>query len=194
MSTRLITPPATLAVSVADAAVNLRIDEPELTYLAPLVTAWIAGVTEYAEHYMGRSIINQTWRVVLDCFSDAVRLDNCPVVSVTSVKFRDADGVMQTLDPQDYYMDNHSEPAYIVPAVGKSWPTTAAHLNSVEVEYVAGYGATPATVPPTVRAFILSKLTEQFDPSVRNESVQGGKAVQSSFLDKLLDVHKVYWL
>jgi uncharacterized phiE125 gp8 family phage protein len=190
MTARRIIAPAAPAVTLADAKVNLRIDHNDLDMV---VLAWIEGVTGYAEHYMGRSIINQTWRVVLDKFPRAIRLDFPPVVSVVSVKFYDDAGALQTLDPQDYYLDKHTQPCYVVPTVGKSWPVTQCRINAVEVEYVAGYGATDADVPEDIRLYLLAKIVELFDPSLN----VGGIATVGkpySFIDNLLDRHKVYEL
>jgi uncharacterized phiE125 gp8 family phage protein len=137
---------------------------------------------------MGRSIINQTWRLTLDAFPDALKLYNPPIVSVSSVKYYDEDNVLQTLDPQDYTVDNVSEPGYIVPAPDVDWPCTYDKINAVVVEYVAGYGATAASTPPEVRLYILAKLREQYDPATKPERA----TIQSSFIDSLLDRKKIW--
>lgn len=185
MATRLITPPAVLPVTLAEAKSNLRIDDDAQD---SLITAWIEGITSYAEHETGRSIINQGWRVTLDKFPTAIELPP-PVYSVSSVEYLDPDGIEQTLDPADYIVDAVSEPGYVVPGVGKSWPETYDRINSVMVDVVSGYGPAPEDVPPGLRLFILAKLTEQFDPAVRMEK----DTVQSSFIDKMLDRFKVYF-
>ena len=186
MQTRLITPPAALAVSLASAKLNLRIDDNASD---AIITAWIQGITAHAEHITGRSFINQTWRVTLDAFPDSIPLP-CPVSSVTSVKYLDKLGAEQTLDADQYFVDTASEPGAIVPAVGVTWPDTYDRINAVYVDVVAGYGATDASVPDGIKLYILAKLTEQYDPSVRPEK----DTVQASFLDRLLDRFKVYSL
>lgn len=187
MTTRLITPPAELAVSLAEAKQNLRIESDD-TSLDQLITAWLGGVIDHAEHRMGRAIISQTWRVTLDRFPDAIELAMPPLVSVTSLKYIDAEGVEQTLDPQDYLIDAVNEPGYVVPAQGRAWPTTADQINAVSVEFVCGYGADSTSTPKAIKTYILAKLVEQFDPATRSESV----TVQSSYLDRLLDRYMVY--
>ena len=186
MTARLITPSAALAVSLASAKLNLRIDNSDSD---AIITAWIQGITTHAEHITGRSFINQTWRVTLDAFPDAIELP-CPVSSVTSVKYLDALGIEQTLAANQYFVDTVSEPGQIVPAAGVTWPDTLDRINAVYVDVVAGYGATDASVPDLIKLYILAKLTEQFDPSVRMEK----DTVQASFLDRLLDRFKVYSL
>ena len=183
MPTRLITPPAALPVSLAEAKLNLRIDGNEQD---SLIEAWIHGITAHAEHLTGRSFVNQTWRVTLDEFPDAIELP-VPVSSVT-IKFLDEAGVEQTLDPADYLVDSASEPGYAVPNVGKAWPTTYDRINAVNVDVVAGYGSSESDIPKGIKLYILAKLVEQYDPAIKAEK----DTVQSSFIDRLLDPYKVY--
>ena len=183
MPTRLIIPPAALPVSLAEAKLNLRIDGNEQD---SLIEAWLHGITAHAEHVTGRSFISQTWRVTLDEFPDAIELP-VPVSSVT-IKFLDEAGVEQTLDTADYVVDSASEPGYAVPNVGKAWPTTYDRINAVNVDVVAGYGASESDIPKGIKLYILAKLVEQYDPAIKAEK----DTVQSSFIDRLLDQYKVY--
>jgi uncharacterized phiE125 gp8 family phage protein len=135
MTTRLIAPPAALAVSMEAARLAARVDV-EADGTSPMDAAVAQAVrtfTEEAEHATGRAFITQTWRLTLDQFNGAIRLENSPLVSVVSVKFYDIAGAQQTLDPQDYVADTASEPGYVVPASGRTWPATAARINAVHV-------------------------------------------------------------
>lgn len=188
MTLRQITPPAELAVSLADAKLALKIDDNDQD---ELVEAWVAGIVTHAENLTGRSFVNQVWRVTLDAFPAAVELPRPPIATVTFVKFYDANGALQTLAPQDYTVDAVSEPGYVVPAPGKSWPATSGQINAVQVEYSAGYGADAAAIKlkaPDIRLYIIAKLREQYDPAVKSDNV----TVQSCYLDRLLDGKMVY--
>jgi uncharacterized phiE125 gp8 family phage protein len=158
MTTKLIVPPAALAVSMDLARASARVDGTDLDGEIELA---VKSATRTAEHLTGRSFINQTWMVTLDHFPDSIRLDHPPIVQVDHVNFYDTNGVLQTLDPQDYMVDKASEPGFIVPAPGRAWPATAAHINAVEVQYVAGYGPTHAAVPPEAQDFILVRVQEK---------------------------------
>lgn len=182
---RLITPPTALAVSLAAAKANLRIDGTDQD---ALLEAWIRGITEHAEHLMGRALISQGWQTTLDRFPDAIQLANPPVIAVQSIVYFDEDGVEQTLDPADYKLDRISEPGYIVPAHNASWPATFCQVNAVTVNYTCGYGETDASVPAVIKMYLLAKLAEQFDPATRPEK----ETVQSCFLDRILDRYRVY--
>jgi uncharacterized phiE125 gp8 family phage protein len=185
MTVRLVTPPAALALSLASAKAALRIDGSDQD---ELVSSWVAGIVSYAEHITGRSFVNQGWRVTLDAFPDAIELPRPPVIQVASVQFLDSNDALQTLSPADYVSDIASEPGYVVPARGKSWPATYDEINAVTVECTCGYGANESAVPAGIKLYILAKLREQFDPAIHADR----GAVQSSFLDSLLDPFKVY--
>lgn len=185
MTTRLIVPPEALAVSMSAAreAARVDVDANGTSALDAQIEQAVRTITEKAEHETGRAFITQTWRVTLDSFPDAIKLPNAPLASVTYVKYYDAAGVQQTLDPQDYQVDTVNEPGYAVPAPGRSCPATAARINAVEVQYVCGYGPTDADVPAAIKGYILAHVQQQFSP-VANAKPEN--------FDRLLDRHRVY--
>jgi uncharacterized phiE125 gp8 family phage protein len=164
MTTRRIIEPAAPAVSLAAARTAARVDlnDDGTSPLDGDLALAIATYTAEAEHETGRAVIEQTWRVTLDSFPDAIELARPPLISVDHVKFYDTDGARQTLDPQDYLLDAESEPGYLVPAPGKAWPATAARINAVEVQCRCGYGADDSAVPAPVQSFILGRIQAQF--------------------------------
>lgn len=185
MTYQLITPNTVLEVSLVDAKAQLGIDGADLD---ATVTAWLKGVAAYAQHQTGRVILNQTWRTTLDQFPDAIRLPFSPCASVTSLKYLDVAGFEQTLNPADYELSSENQASWVVPAYGKAWPLTYEKINSVKVDAVFGFGSLIADVPADYKLFILAKLREQFDQGTKL-SVD---TVQSSFIDHLLDVQRVY--
>lgn len=186
MTTRQVSSPAVMAVTLADAKAQLRIDADDTAFDTQLVI-WVAGITAEAEHATGRAFVNRSMRVTLDAFPDAIRL-SAPTSSVESVKFVDVDGQEQTLDPIDYYVDKVTEPGYIVPASGRTWPATATRVNVVVVDYTAGYGTDATTVPAGARLYILARLAEMWDPAVKEFK----ETVRSNFVGRLLDSLRVY--
>ena len=185
MTTRMVTPAVGLAVSLNEAKDTLRLDVDELD---ASIARWVRGITMSAEHETGRAFISQGWRVTLDAFPDAIRLDKSPVVSVESVRFYDADDVLQTLDPADYYVDMVTEPGYVIPAAGRAWPATSARANAVMVDFTCGYGESHDEVPDAAQIYILARLAEQFDPATG----QLRDSPRSDFVTRLLDGVKVY--
>jgi uncharacterized phiE125 gp8 family phage protein len=112
------------------------------------------------------------------------------VLSVVSVKYIDTAGVEQTLSPLDYLVDMDSEPGYVVPAYGKTWPCTRAQINAVRVRYTAGYGATAADVPQSIVNWLRLHLEHYY----RNRGAVVSTSVQAlPYADRLLDEGRV-WL
>lgn len=183
MTSKLITPPAALAVLLADAKASLRIETLD-TALDGLITAYVQGITEHAEQLTGSSFITQTWRTTLPAFPTSIRLASSPLIAITSVKYIDTAGVEQTLAAASYTVEGE----YIVPAYNVTWPATRLQANAVTVDATYGYGATEAAVPKGIKLYILAALVQQFDPAVRPEK----DTVQSSFIDRLLDRFRVY--
>lgn len=120
-----------------------------------------------------RALITQTWELALDAFpaspgvagyagrspAGAIELPHPPLQSVTSVVYVDAAGASQTLDPSAYVVDTRSEPGRLVPAYGTVWPATRhGYPSAVVITYVAGYGATGASVPRDIRNGILVRV------------------------------------
>lgn len=164
MSWKLITPPTGLAISLADAQAAARadVDADGKSPLDADIEAAIRTYTAEAEGVTNRAILEQTWRLKLDRFPDAIELQRPPLLQVVHVKFVDAAGEKQTLDPQHYEVDGQSEPGYIVPAPNRAWPMTADKINAVEVEIRCGYGIDHTAVPDSIRGFIRARVAEQF--------------------------------
>lgn len=186
MTLKKMAEPAELAVSLADAKTNLRIEQDD-TSVDSLLATYIAGIVAEAEHSTGSAFINRPMRVTLDRFPDAIRLA-APTASVESVKFFDTEGAEQTLDPRDYYVDLVTQPGYIVPAAGRGWPSTACGLNVVTVNFTAGHGADRASTPACVKLYILARLAQQWDPADREFK----DTEPSRFIERLLDPMGVY--
>lgn len=180
MSSKLITPPANTAVSLAAARAAARVDGDAMD--GEILQA-VQGFTDDAEFETQRALVEQRRRVTLDRFDRAIRLDRPPLLSVVHVKFFDQAGQLQILDPEDYQVDSESEPGYIVPAPGRAWPATADRINAVYVEYICGYGPDDVAVPAGIKSYILAKVAEQFAPS-------GSPAV--AHVPRLLDGFRVY--
>ncbi|QOY96334.1 hypothetical protein IM543_11230 [Massilia sp. UMI-21] len=181
MTTKQVSVPAGLPVPLAAAINKARADGADMEAEVELEVRGIAG---QVEHEIGRALCEQTWRVTLDRFPDAIKLPMAaPLIAVESVKFIDADGVQRILDPQDYFVDSASEPAYVMPAPGRAWPATAVRANAVEVQYRCGYGADYTAVPPAIQSYILGRLEAIYSQ---------GESGNAKFLGGLLDAFRVY--
>lgn len=161
MSLKLITAPSALAVSLADAKLQLRVTGTDED---ALITRLIRGAAARGQHETGRAFIDQEWELILDAFPVAeIELALPPVTSITSVKYLDTAGAQQTLASNAYTLDAEKLPGWLFPAVGTSWPATQDVANAVRVRFRCGYGATDADVPEGIKDWIHVQLTTLFD-------------------------------
>lgn len=191
MGDRLIAPASALAVTLADAKVNLRIDN-DRTDLDMLVEAWIRGITGHAESYMNRALITQERQVTLSRFSPEIVLQRSPLVEVVSVEYFDADDVLRSVSAAYYQVTAAREPAVVRPRPGYSWPATFDRDDAVQVRYKCGYGVDASTTPNEIKLYILAKLVEMFDPASASAPPTVGKPYKTSFIDSMLDAYRIY--
>ena len=146
MALTLITAPAVEPISLAEAKAHLRVSHSNDD---TLIEIYIRAIREYLEGpygFLGRALVTQSWRLTLDEFPDnEIKIPLPPLQSITNIYYDDADGVEQTVNTDDYYVDTVSEPGWVVPV--SSWPTPLASINTVRIDFVAGYPAT-ADSPP----------------------------------------------
>ena len=141
MPLKLKTAPATEPITLANIKVKLGIESSDTTADAQ-ISAMIPAARRWVENRTGRALITQTWILYQDGFSGAIRLPKGSTQSVTHIKYTDTTGTPVTISASDYQSDLVSEPARITPSIAAgAWPSVeSARLNSVEVEFVAGYG------------------------------------------------------
>ena len=190
MTLKLITAPAAEPITLAEAKAHLRVDASTDD---AIITAMIQAVREQAEHETGRALITQTWERVLDAFPAVeIELGRLPVASITSIKYLDANGAQQTLDSSQYLLDADTAPGWVLPVADAVWPATADSANAVRVRFVAGYGASGAAVPASVRAWMLLHLGALYRQREAFASGQPVAALPDLFVAALLDGVRVY--
>lgn len=157
-----------ITVAEAKAQAHVEIDGDDSWF-----TDQITAARRYAEDVaLCRTLTTTTWKWVADEFPDEILLPYPPLLTVASVKYYNTDGVLTTLTVNtDYTIDIVSEPGRIRPAYGKVWPTARAMMNAVEVSYTAGYGATAASVPMSIRHGIRLIVAHWYEK--REETISG---------------------
>ena len=196
MSTRIITQPSIEPVTLAEAKLHLKEDLASAENDAR-ISACLAAARQAVEHATGRAIMLQTLEKTLDEFPDAVRLDSPPIVDVLSVEYTDVDGATLALSGASYTLDAASEPGWLVPAHGYSWPATQCSINAVRVRYRAGYSASTdadtarAAVPAGIKFAILIELGTRYKFAAADDATP---ALRHDFAKHLLDPFKVWAL
>lgn len=145
MALKLITPPATEPITLADVEAQIQATLP--VDQETLVNGYISAIRQRGENEMRRAMITQTWDLVLDAFPGstgrnpfaALEIPLPPLQSVVSVKYLATDGTLTTLAAGYYVVDLDSTPGRVMPAYGKTWPATLDYPGAVRVQFVAGY-------------------------------------------------------
>lgn len=148
--------PTVEPVSVTTLKSELRLlDNSEDGLLERRITA----AREALEIATGRAFISQTWRYSFDSFppgGGALPLPRPRLISVSSVKYYDSDGTLQTWSSSNYQTDTDSEPGRLAPVPGVVWPTAQDdRLAAVQVTYTAGYGTAASDVPSAIQQAVL---------------------------------------
>lgn len=186
MPIKLITAPTAEPITLDEAKLHCRVDHADED---ALISSLIATAREAVEHITGRALMPQTLELALDDFDDVIQLPRPPFASVTSVKYLDGNGVLQTLDTASYVVDSHSEPARLMPAYGTSWPSVRDQANAVLIRYQAGY-ADAASVPSQIKSWMLLHIANLY---ANRESVVAGISVAPlPGADRLLD-RQIVW-
>ena len=123
-----------------------------------LLTQLIKAATDFAEDYTKRSFINRTLTTYRDEFTDEIELRRSPLASVTTVKYL-VDGSLVTVADSVYYNTLETDFSVIALEDGQSWPTGGdVRQQSVEIIFVAGFGADSTSVPEDIRTAIMQHV------------------------------------
>jgi uncharacterized phiE125 gp8 family phage protein len=150
----LVTGPTTYPITVGEVRDQLRVDAAE-------EDGWfrdkIIEAVEAAEDFCWSRFITQTWKQYEDGLADLMYLRHGPVQSITSVKYTDTAGVLQTASSALYELGNEDGCPLIRLAYSQSWPATRGHYDDIELTCVCGYGAAsavPAQIKSALRLYV----------------------------------------
>lgn len=184
-SLTVVTQPAAPLVSLTEAKAALLVDHRADDVL---ITALVAAATMEAQQRAARAFVTQTLSLALDAWPDdnVIRLWWPPVQSVTHIKYYDADNALQTVATTDYVAILDVCPAIVVPAPGKSWPSSSLRDHSpIRVQYVAGYGAAAAVVTAEPELVQLVKALVMVDYEHRDQLSSQAAAQRERILNAL---------
>jgi uncharacterized phiE125 gp8 family phage protein len=175
-----VSQPTSEPITLAEAQLHLRLDTAGSPPAHPddaLVQAFISASRENAESYTGVTIAACDYEAQGTPDDSKLSLQTHPVTSVSSVTYEDSDGVTQTVDAADYYVDNFSRPSVLVFKQN-------APVEDVTVRFRAGYTDTqspnPYPTPAAVKAAILVMLGNLYENRESVSSVQSYERPQSA--------------
>lgn len=158
----LDTAPATTPITTAEAKAHLRISHADDdTLIARLIDAAVAHVDATGE--LGRAMITQSWAQWVPQSPGDVRLAIGPFQSLTSVKYYDSAGTLQTATLGDYETRLFGDTVIVRPADGAAWPNAQSRADAIKLTYVAGFGAATTDVPQNVRHALLMIVAHWYE-------------------------------
>lgn len=168
-----------IPVSVEEAKLHLRVehnDEDEL--IRSLIETASIGATNKTN----RSFALTVWENRLKRISGGqITLHFSPVVKVNSVKYKDADGVSQTMPGDRYRLVSDGDSAHIEPV--DFWPEGATDFR---VQYLAGY---VNGVPQPVVQWIMLHVGNWYK---NREAVVSTQANELPFCESLIYPYKIW--
>lgn len=158
MISYLLAGPAAEPVALAEAKAFLRVDDDAED---GLIATLIASARLHVEARLGRALLFQSWRLVLDGWppGGAVKLPIMPFAELLAVTAHDTAGSAHPLPLAQFA----GEPARLLgPAALAGMPVLRAR-QGIEIDYVAGHGAEAAAVPADLRQAVLGLVARWFE-------------------------------
>ncbi len=191
-SLALVTPPAGLALTLADAKAHCRVEHAlDDAY----ITALVKAATLTAEAKTGRRFITQVWEARYDRAPSCPALDipYAPLQSIGAITYRDAAGALQTWDAANYQVDTAGLRGRVAPVYGGTWPAARADLGSFVVRFTCGYGADASAVPEPLRQAIAILVATYYEFRVAFVSGVPVNEVPRA-VDALIDPFRTFWV
>lgn len=112
-----------------------------------------------------------------------IDIPKSPIKSVDSVQYIDNYGVLQTYAPSSYNISLGSQ-SRIQPQYSHVWPISRPTIDSVQITFTAGYGATADKIPDNIKAAMKLYVAGWFEN--REHIAQSGYMVVPATVDMLL--------
>ena len=147
MNPILIDGPAVEPVTLAEMKAHLRLDDDAED---DLVAGLVKAARLMVEAAARRILVAQRWRMVLDAWppGGTVLLPLAPLMAVEGVAVFDAAGTAHPVPAQAIETDALSDPPRVAVAGA---PSPGRPRNGIAIDVSVGFGATPDTVPATLR-------------------------------------------
>lgn len=157
----IITGPQAEPVSLSEVKKWLQLDD--IASDDGLIVGLIAAARQNIEAETGVFMMEQTIEEYWDMLPDyrLIELNFGPVQSVTSVKYLDNAGAVQTFASSNYTVDT-ANPARVVLNPSSSWPSLGLFPSALIVRYVVGYDSADL-VPNDLKAALLLKVRFLYD-------------------------------
>ncbi|MCA0963287.1 hypothetical protein [Salipiger bermudensis] len=176
----LIEAPLELPVTAAECKAHAIVEHDEDNALIETMIKASVSHLDGFRGILGRAIVDQTWRLVLDAWSRDFVLP-VPDVSSVAISYENADGEVQ-LGPEVKLAPVAAGTRVVLP---KNWGLPALASDSIaaiRVDFVCGFGGADA-VPQALKVAIMQMVAHQY---VEREGV----SVSAPFYDRLISPYR----
>jgi uncharacterized phiE125 gp8 family phage protein len=189
MLLQLVTAPAQEPLTLPEVKAHLRVlhDTED-----DVIARYARAARIHIEATTGRAFVTQVWDFWLSAFPRGWRIElpRPPLQTVTWVKYREPDGVEQTLDAAAYLVVTAGLIGRVELAPGAIWPATQRRDQAVNIRFVAGYGTTLDETQEDLRTAILL-MTEHLYYNRGATTAENLKATPMS-VDALLGPYRTF--
>lgn len=187
---KVIEPPLIEPVSLAEVKSQIGIQAND-TAADALISRRIKEARQWAEYYTGRAFIAQTREARWDRFVDDHELPSA--LQVLSVNYINENGSEITLSSDNYVLDTYAFIPCARKAFAAYWPATRYERSAVRIQYIAGYGSTPETVPLLIKEAIILLVGHWMNFQPNNENGSGISRIPYAVRD-MLDIFRYEFL
>jgi len=180
----LTSAPVRLPVGLDEIRAHLRLDDGAVAEDAA-VMGMVRAAVGACERFTGRALISQSWALFLDHWPAAhddgplgegwsrgpdtvtavrtLNLPKPPLRSIAQIKTFDESDNAIVWPGANYFVDTASAPGRVAARTGQTFPQPGRATNGIEIDFVAGYGDDPGTVPEDLRQGILRLAAHMFE-------------------------------
>jgi len=150
-------------LTIADAKSHMRVDfSDDDDLIQSYIGAAIQNI-DGRDGWLGRALVAQSWELRLPEFcGSAIPIPLPPLIALESIKYYDADNVLQTLSTDVYEVTGIGGfgKARVLLKDRQRWPQTARRAEPITISFEAGYVAGDPPLP-NVPAPILTAIKRQ---------------------------------
>lgn len=181
MGLKIVNPPASEPISLAEAKLFLRVDHNAED---SLIASLIGAAREAVEAGIGRALITRRVRESLDIWRrDAVNgaaLGLGPVTNVVALRLLADNGGQSVIDPERYRLEgNRDRPRLVFPS---GFPATLRSAGGIEIEYDCGYADEAGDLPIALRLATLQIVASLYELRLGEGAIpEGARALMRPF-------------
>lgn len=133
-----------------------------------LIESFIESARTSCEKYIGRALISQTITVKMDFWpGNVIELPRPPLISITAVETLDEGDTATVYNSDNYYTVTDSTPGQLILKRSATPPiNTNRDYKGFQIRYLAGYGATAASVPESIKEALKLWVTDMYENRV----------------------------